>query len=372
MAHDKSDNFHSNLIQLIREKTGDRFPDSQTSLSDLLKNFIYRDFSERESLLHWQNILIRHAELRAKLGPSTDIQLAIMDYFINITQMVSAPLLIDTHAFRHTEKLAMIDPLTGLFNRRYMDVALKKEFNRCARYEKNLSVFLLDLDDFKKINDTRGHPFGDRVLRELAAMLSDMMREEDITCRYGGEEFLVILPETDVEGANILTDRLKKEIKSRPFFIENGITFSGGYATYPETASSAENLIEAADRALYQAKSAGKDRIFAANPDRRKFGRFDQRLNLDIFRTRSSIPVTGIQTQNVSCGGVRFACDVRYRLDTPLDLVLAYANSGAHGMEARGRITWMRETPGSYLYGVRFLETPELLESCLCSNGNPI
>lgn len=372
MAHNKSDNFHANLIQLIREKTGDRFPDTQDSLSDLLKNYIYRDFSERESLLHWQNILIHHAELRAKLGPSTDIQLAIMDYFINITHMVSSPLLIETHTFRHTEQLAMIDPLTGLFNRRYMDIALKKEFNRCSRYDKNLSVFLLDIDDFKKINDTRGHPFGDRVIRELADMLTDMVREEDIACRYGGEEFLLILPETDVEGANILTDRLKKEIKSRPFFIENGITFSGGYATYPDTASSADNLIEGADRALYQAKSAGKDRIFAANPDRRKFSRFDQRLNLDIFRTRSGVSVTGIQTQNVSCGGVRFACGVRYRVNTPLDLVLAHINSGVDNMEARGKISWMRETPGSYLYGVRFLETPEFLESCLCANGNHI
>ncbi len=365
MTNGERDALRVNLFSLIKEQISCEDFSAQTSFAELLHNFIHLEFTEEEAVRHWENILLNNTLLQAKLDRKPGVHLALVDYFTNVNHLLSAPMLIEIGAFKQTEQLAMIDALTGIFNRRYMDLVLKKEFNRCERYLKNMSVCLLDIDNFKKINDTKGHTFGDVVLKELAVMLKETIREEDVACRYGGEEFLVILPETDTEGANILTDRLSREIKNRPFFVDNGITFSGGTATYPEAARTIDGLVQAADRALYRAKYAGKDRILVAEPERRKFGRFEHSWSLDIFHKQSLEPITGIYTKNVSRGGVQFKCDVRYSIDTPLDLVFANINPETRNVEAKGRITWVRKIPKSYVYGVSFIDTTELFESSM-------
>ena len=120
-------------------------------------------------------------------------------------------------------------------------------------------VALLDLDDFKNVNDTKGHLFGDEVLNKLATILNAISREEDIPCRYGGEEFVVILPETNVDGAINFAARLRSEMQADAFFREHRITWSGGIAAFPEAGDSSSTLLESADKALYQAKFSGKD-----------------------------------------------------------------------------------------------------------------
>lgn len=158
------------------------------------------------------------------------------------------------------------DSLTGLFNRRYLEGTLERELARCRREGAPLTMVLLDVDHFKKVNDTYGHPAGDEVLRALSHLLSENARIEDIVCRYGGEEFLLVLPKMPLD---IAIDRAAQLLKAfRETTVTVGemriqTTISIGIAAAPEHAESAEGLIQCADRALYQAKANGRDRAVA-------------------------------------------------------------------------------------------------------------
>lgn len=229
--------------------------------SELLEAFVHINFSEEEAKNHWEGIVLNADDMSKKLGRKVGIHLAIVDYFTNMKKIFESPMLVEIHVFKQTEKMAMMDALTGLFNRRYMNITLSKEVARSHRYGKNFSVIMFDVDDFKKANDEKGHLFGDRVLQEVATILKRTVRNEDIVCRYGGEEFLVILPETEYEGAFKMGCRIREEIEVFPFMKNNGITISGGVATFPSMGNTEELVLGVADKSLYQAKSQGKNRI---------------------------------------------------------------------------------------------------------------
>jgi diguanylate cyclase (GGDEF)-like protein len=169
---------------------------------------------------------------------------------------------------REAQRLSTTDPLTGLWNFRYLSMSLAREIERATRFRRPLSVLMLDLDHFKAVNDTHGHPRGDAVLRELAARLNEQIREVDVLARYGGEEFVLVLPETTLEGAAVLADRICTAVRREPFG-EDGevplrLTVSVGVAGFPDHAASAATLVRVADDALYVAKEAGRDRFHVA------------------------------------------------------------------------------------------------------------
>jgi diguanylate cyclase (GGDEF)-like protein len=165
------------------------------------------------------------------------------------------------------EKQALVDPLTGLANRRVAEGALETELARADRFDEPLAVLMADLDDFKTINDRWGHPFGDEVLREFAAALMESIREIDLSGRWGGEEFAVVLPGTDVEGGVALAERIRTSLRDRVITAPDGerveVTASFGVAAYPEIQKK-DDLVAAADVALYEAKRAGKNRVARA------------------------------------------------------------------------------------------------------------
>ncbi|MBI4184049.1 MAG: diguanylate cyclase [Proteobacteria bacterium] len=171
------------------------------------------------------------------------------------------------------EGLALRDPLTGLLNRRGFEARLAEEVGRCRRYGRPLSLAMLDLDHFKKVNDTYGHPVGDEVLAAVAARLTAGMRGNDIAARYGGEEFIVLLPETTAEAALTVAERLRRRLAETPVATAAGralpVTVSIGVAAFPGVGEGAEALIAAADRALYAAKEAGRNRVVRAGPAER-------------------------------------------------------------------------------------------------------
>lgn len=168
----------------------------------------------------------------------------------------------------HTIEMAVIDGLTGLNNRRYLDNHLKILFNRAATRERPLSVCITDIDRFKSVNDTYGHDAGDEVLREFASRLRSTVRGADLACRYGGEEFVVVMPDTSVDMAASVAERLRSIIEDTPFVLRSGrelhITASLGIATNATSVETPEQLMRQADRALYEAKSAGRNRVVAA------------------------------------------------------------------------------------------------------------
>jgi two-component system cell cycle response regulator len=165
-------------------------------------------------------------------------------------------------------KLARIDELTGLWNRAYLDSRLTQEIAGTRRTGLRLGLVMLDLDHFKKVNDEHGHPAGDTVLRVMAARLLTALRNTDIACRYGGEEFALILPGADLTGAEIVAGRIREVIAETPISVGRvtlAITASLGFAVYEDLGlppeATAENLLKSADSALYTAKRTGRNRV---------------------------------------------------------------------------------------------------------------
>jgi diguanylate cyclase (GGDEF)-like protein len=163
---------------------------------------------------------------------------------------------------------SIVDALTGLFNRRYLTDVLERECRRAVRSGRSLAVLMLDVDHFKRFNDTWGHDGGDIVLRELAAVLRASFRGDDVACRYGGEEFVMLLAEASMESAyaraeqlRLMVHRLSAELRGQPL---GSITVSIGVALLPDHGMTPEELIASADRALYEAKSRGRDRTVRA------------------------------------------------------------------------------------------------------------
>jgi diguanylate cyclase (GGDEF)-like protein/PAS domain S-box-containing protein len=160
------------------------------------------------------------------------------------------------------------DPLTGLYNRRYLTEMLDREIRRAVRAEQPLGILMLDLDHFKKFNDTYGHDAGDTVLREAASFLTRSIRIEDVVCRFGGEEFVVILPTADLSAAHARAERIRSKLRELTVMHQGRslgmITVSVGVANLPMHGTSAKALLEAADAALYRAKREGRDRVVNA------------------------------------------------------------------------------------------------------------
>jgi diguanylate cyclase (GGDEF)-like protein len=168
---------------------------------------------------------------------------------------------------RIVERQALVDGLTGLANRRQCEEALRAEVSRARRFGTPLSIVVGDLDDFKAVNDAHGHPVGDTVMREFAQILERSVRDVDVAARWGGEEFMLVLPGTDGEGALRLAQRIRDYVEGRTLLTPEGvpvrITASFGVATH-EPGLEPEDLVAAADSALYEAKRAGKNRVSLA------------------------------------------------------------------------------------------------------------
>lgn len=165
--------------------------------------------------------------------------------------------------FQETQRLALTDGLTGLYNVRFFYDMLNKEIARSRRYHTLFSLILFDIDDFKIINDTHGHQAGDDVLRSVASILKTVSRETDIVVRYGGEEFILMLPSTPKHEALTLADRIREKVEEFSYLGKETvkITMSGGVATFPEDAEDSKALLYAADMAMYEAKGKGKKQV---------------------------------------------------------------------------------------------------------------
>lgn len=168
--------------------------------------------------------------------------------------------------FRETKELSLTDQLTGLANRRYFEAKMDYEFSRFKRYERPFSLLMLDIDHFKKINDTYGHQSGDIILKTLGKIISDFIRKSDFAARYGGEEFVILMPETSKENACIAAERLRKHIEEKTFKIDVSpydihITISVGSSEAAKEMEDWHELVESSDRALYLAKQSGRNRV---------------------------------------------------------------------------------------------------------------
>lgn len=197
-----------------------------------------------------------------------------------VLQTIASELVVaveNSRLYKLTKRMAVTDELSGLYNYRYLQQRLDEEVERARRYDKSLSLLMLDVDDFKIFNDTNGHLAGDRALAALARVILATVREVDVVARYGGEEFSVLLPETDEPGAYVAAEKIREAISRHAFAGGGGggssrLTVSIGLASMPAHAGDKEGLLQQADEALYQAKSHGKDRVRSSHHERHADG----------------------------------------------------------------------------------------------------
>lgn len=168
--------------------------------------------------------------------------------------------------FDRIRQMAYVDGLTGIFNRRYFEMRVSEEIERARRYDNVLALVMVDIDHFKRLNDEFGHLLGDEVLRQIGAMFTQNLRKSDIVCRYGGEEFVLLMPQTTIDSAAAAADKVRRTVETFSFpGVPRPVTISSGVASFPADGDSRDALVLSADRALYSAKQAGRNRVVLAN-----------------------------------------------------------------------------------------------------------
>ena len=266
-------------------------------------------------------------QVGATLGRDPGLRVAAIDYLSNVRGLLHNPTIVELDELETTERSAITDSLTGLHNRRYFDSALDIEARRSMRYGLGLSLLLLDLDLFKPINDLLGHRFGDLVLARIGELLQRAVRDSDVACRFGGEEFAVILPETGRLGAFSLAERVRCRVQrlfEEPFDGQPlELSVSGGVATFPVDGEDAESLVECADRAMYLAKESGRNRIVLYHSERRRFVRYPVRSAARVWlRDGDAAAAVEMRPINLSRSGALLSTGRDVQVDGPVELTL--------------------------------------------------
>jgi len=251
--------------RLLTEAEKHRLDDLKKSrglrfFSDLLYSITHQFFPPEIAEDLWAEILQHKNHLSTVLIRNVRTVVAALDYLSNITGNMCSPTLVGEAVIEEIVELSLRDGLTGLFNHTYFFQQIDLEVRRSVRYGAIVSLMLIDIDDFKGVNDTYGHQEGDRILAAMGRTLMRMARDSDICCRYGGEEFAVILPLTNVRKAGVIADRIRGKMAEH---LPDGqtVTVSIGVASCGKMTRTCRDLVENADAALYHVKRSGKNRV---------------------------------------------------------------------------------------------------------------
>jgi diguanylate cyclase (GGDEF)-like protein len=226
-------------------------------LQRYIRTITHLDLRETQCIQLWDEMLSRRRELSENLGRPVALKTALMDVLAS-AGLFRVPIVIEYDELKTLQLNAVTDPLTGLYNRRLFSETFEKELNRGRRYGTPLGLVVLDLHRFKEVNDKHGHPRGDEVLRAAAATLKKALRTSDSAFRIGGDEFALLLPQTDAEQALALSRRVETVFAEmlRPLQLTVGVSMDHGVATFPQDGEQAEQLIRVADERLYRLKHA--------------------------------------------------------------------------------------------------------------------
>ncbi len=313
---------------------------------DLLKVLTHLDFEAKEAQTHWMSILKHKVLMSKKLGRKIGLRVAMLDYFSRIDRKIKNPKIIELDLYDRLAASVVTDELTQLYNKRFFKEVLHREVERAKRYGLDLSVLLMDLDDFKNCNDRFGHLFGDKVLASLAEIFRDNLREVDVACRYGGEEFAVVLPETSGPATLAAAERVRDRVEQTKFYSESAdtdfsITISGGVSNLGLEAETPDDLIRKADVALYRAKSDGKNRIYLYYKEKRRFVRVNAKCDVS-YRILAEEEKRKSATTNIGGGGLLFECGELIPKGSTLELSVQLPGAG-HPIEALGRVVRVRK-----------------------------
>jgi diguanylate cyclase (GGDEF)-like protein len=259
---------------------------------EILRLLTQIEFEPGEAQRHWYNVLEHRKNLKKKLGRDAGFRVALCDYFININPMLKNLVFVDVDLFIQKERSALVDELTGIYNRRFFNYVIKREIEHSKRYNQPFSLLLFDIDNFKKYNDLYGHQAGDRALNDVAQILKQNARLIDHVTRYGGEEFAIILPRADIEQARLSAERHLRAVETHSFSGQEKLplgnfTVTIGVATYPINVHDAPELIQKADEALYIGKQKGRNRVIISDNERRHKFRYPFYVEM-FFRLKDS------------------------------------------------------------------------------------
>ncbi|MFC1504350.1 diguanylate cyclase [Spirochaetota bacterium] len=343
---------NNELIKLDTQKHQKEF------LSKTLELFVHHSFDEEEAKEHWNSIFKNYEDLDKKLKRNVTLKLAVFDYFLNLDKILYNPILVEVHLFRSTEELAIIDALTGLYNRRFYDEIIEREISRALEHQHKVSLLLIDIDDLKAVNDENGHLFGDQVIKTTALIIRDVFTDEDISCRYGGDEFAVIMPDTNekesLKKANAFRNKFKKDL----FIKKNKITISGGIATYPSDGITSKILMQRANRSMYKSKYSGKDMVFHEQGRKARLRRFKRSWKISFQPIKSTFQNEKFKyfvTKDISIGGVKIESNTQYELNTKVLIQLSLPNK--ERIFVVGNVVWSKRVKSNkYTYGVQFYD----------------
>ncbi len=336
MAKNQEVQIQSEIIKLLLRDSRDKekFFRKVERLEDRFGNEIYPsllfttahlEFEKRTAKKHWREIFGHWEKMCRYIKREVDFRVALLDYFIDINKRIKNPKIVEIKIFQKTQQDTYIDELTQLYNYRYFMNVLDYEIARANRYHAPLSLVMFDVDDFKHYNDTNGHLTGNKSLKKLAQIIKKSVRKVDIVTRYGGEEFAMILPETNKEGGLVISERIRKKVE-RSAFIKGEkqplkrFTISGGLATFKVDAKTGADLIKKADQSLYRAKALGKNQVAMYMEERREF----ERVNVHLTGRLTVASNTGdiFVVQNISEGGFLFEFHKAIPVGTILHLSL--------------------------------------------------
>ncbi|MCZ6696801.1 MAG: diguanylate cyclase [Acidobacteria bacterium] len=325
-------------------------------------------FEETEARRHWEAVLKHRRSLCETLERQVGLRVALLDYFINVNRQLTSPRIVDLSLAERQESSAQTDTQTGLFNARQFLSALQKESRRSKRYRLDLSVLYIDLDDYRELNERHGEIVGDILLREIAILLKNKIRDIDVAARLSGEEFGILLPETERMGAYLVAERIRREaerhflrrdIDGRPI----ALTVTVGVAKYPDDATTADRLMRRAEEAMHQAKARGGNSVGVYYQERRNFIRFDMaQRTVQITVTPAveeggEIPGPSPEPRNISRSGLLFESDRPYDIGEEIIIACQDGRDGAR-VTLRARVVRLEEIerqPGCFEVGAAFL-----------------
>ncbi len=262
---------------------------------------------------YWEKVLENREILSTTTNRKVHLLPALCDFLASQTDLYKSPKIIESSTYSKIVEETTHDSLTSLFNRPYFNEIFEQNLSLAKRYNTDLCILFLDVDNFKEINDTYGHLAGDEALQAIAKFIKEEKRDSDIAARYGGEEFVLLMPHTDNLSGYVLAERIRNRIE-KEVFIAHGktynITVSGGLASYPNSAKTAKTLLTIADAALYLAKGAGKNNIALYKEEKRRYLRvkFTKQLQIKELGFDSSLNFSGVG-KDICIGGILFQND---------------------------------------------------------------
>jgi len=295
--------------------------------------------------------------MEESLGSEVDLAVALVSYFVQVNRQLQNPKLIELKVFEETQASAYRDQLTGLHNFRFFQEYIGWELNRCERHGGTFSIAMGDVDNFKDYNDRFGHSQGNSTLQRVARTLVEAGREEDVVSRYGGEEFVLIMPQTSKDAAASAADRVRKAVEEIELSADDPlhrVTLSLGVANYPLDATNTDELIRCADRAMYIAKARGKNQVQLYGTNRRAHRRINAKVGGE-YRVFEDEAHT-FSTLDISEHGLRVRADSAVPADSLLEFTLKLPEQDQK-VSAVGRvIRTVEDEGGAYQMAITIVE----------------